>query len=203
MPKTKKASQSELSRKAILSSTMDLISKYGFSGTTIDKIAGESGLSKGSIFWHFQNKEHLFLDVIESIRHGLMEGLKPGLEEAATTRDKLTVLLDNYARLIEIDCSQCLDLTVLTIEMVETNPELANKLRDLFAALADMLTTLFEQGKHAGEISAPLDSRETAYAIVGNLQGMTVQYYLNRDRFDYPQLMAPYKELLLRGLFSR
>jgi hypothetical protein len=43
----------------------------------------------------------------------------------------------------------------------------------------------------------------TAYAIVGNLQGMTVQYYLNRDKLEYNRLMQAYKHMVLKGLFGR
>jgi TetR/AcrR family transcriptional regulator len=201
MPKNKKTFQSEQSRAAILVATMALISKYGFSGTTVDKIAAESGLSKGSIFWHFNNKENLFLTVVEEIRNGLFQALMAGQSEDLTSKEKVSLLLDNYCAAIETDCSRCLDLTVLIIEMVETNPSLADKLRDLFADLASVLASILDQGKQSGEVEATLDSLATAYAVAGNLQGMTVQYYLNRDRFEYQRLMAAYKNLVLSGLF--
>ena len=202
MAKTKKSFQSEQSRAAILSATMDLISKHGFNGTTVEKIASEAGLSKGSIFWHFNNKENLFRAVIESIRSALLEGLLDGLSGEMSSKERFSLLLDNYAKLIEIDCSRCIDLTVLIIEMVETNPLLAEELRDLFAELADTLIMFLEKGKKQGEIESTLDSQMTAYTIAGNLQGMTVQYYLNRSRFQYGRLMKAYKGLLFKGLFA-
>ena len=202
MAKTKKDFQSEQSRAAILTATMDLISKHGFSGTTVDKIATEAGLSKGSIFWHFENKENLFRAVIESIRNALFEGLMAGMHEGLSAREKITLILDNYTELIEKDCSRCIDLTVLIIEMVETNPRLAQELRDLFGELTNMLNLFLEEGKKQGEIHADLDSQMTAYTVVGNLQGMTVQYYLNRSKFEYRRLMGAYKSLALKGLFA-
>ncbi len=203
MAKTKKASQSEQSRAVILDATMDLISKHGFSGTTVDKIAADAGLSKGSIFWHFNNKETLFLAVIEAIRDGLFKALLAGQHEGLSTKERVSLLLDNYAGEIEKDCSRCLDLTVLIIEMVETNPGLAEALRDLFAQLTDVFISFLEEGKQRGEIAQTLDSEATAYAVTGNLQGMTVQYYLNRDKLEYNRLMAAYKHLVLNGLFPK
>jgi hypothetical protein len=119
-----------------------------------------------------------------------------------SSKERFSLLLDNYTKLIEIDCSRCIDLTVLIIEMVETTPLLAEELRDLFAELADTLIMFLEEGKKQGEIESTLDSQMTAYTIVGNLQGMTVQYYLNRSRFQYGRLMEAYKGLLLKGLFA-
>ncbi len=200
--KTKKDFQSEQSRAAILRATMDLISKHGFNGTSLDKVAAQAGLSKGSIFWHFENKENLFRAVIESIRKALFEGLMVGLREGLSAKEKVTLLLDNYTELIEKDCSRCIDLTVLIIEMVETNPLLAEELRDLFGELANTFTSLLEEGKRGGEIDSALDSLMTAYAVAGNLQGLTVQYYLNRDTLQYRRLMDAYKNLALKGLFA-
>ena len=202
MPKSKKDFQSEQSKAAILTATMDLISKHGFTGTSVDKIAAKSGLSKGSIFWHFENKENLFRTVINKIRDALFEGLIKGMRDDFSTREKFDLLLDNYCVIIETDCSRCIDLTVLIIEMVETNPLLAEELRDLFADLTDTLVLFLEEGKTRGDIQESLDSRMTAYTIVGNLQGMTVQYYLNRNKLQYRPLMDAYKKLALDGLFA-
>jgi TetR/AcrR family acrAB operon transcriptional repressor len=202
MAKTKKDFQSEQSRAAILSATMGLISKHGFNGTTIDKVAAEAGLSKGSIFWHFENKENLFRAVVEALRNSLLEGLLEGLSEGLSAKEKIVLMLDNYASQIEKDCSGCIDITVLIIEMVETNPHMADELRDLFEQLTGYLALILDEGKKQGEIDAALDSRMTAYAIVGNLEGLTVQYYLNRNRVRYGQLMGAYKNLVLNGLFS-
>jgi AcrR family transcriptional regulator len=202
MAKTKKDFQSEQSRAAILTATMDLISKHGFSGTTVDKIASEAGLSKGSIFWHFTNKENLFRAVIDTIRGALFEGLIRDMQDDLSTREKVELLLENYTKLIETDCSRCIDLTVLIIEMVETNPLMAEELRDLFAELANTLIFYLDEGKGQGNIAKSLDSQMTAYTIVGNLQGMTVQYYLNRNKFEYSRLMDAYKGLVLNGLFA-
>jgi AcrR family transcriptional regulator len=201
MPKTRKQFQSEQSQAAILEAAMNLISKHGFSGTTLEHVAAEAGLSKGTIFWHFDNKEKLFLAVVETIREGLLKGLLRNQSDELTPGQRLNLLLDNYTSLIETNCSRCLDLTVLIIEMVETNPAVTGRLRDLFGELAALLIRLLKDGIRTGEIRKSVDPEMTAYTIVGNLQGMTVQYYLNRDRIEYRRLMDAYKRLVADGLF--
>lgn len=201
MTMTKKEFQSEQSRASILAATMDLVSKHGFNGTSVDKIASQSGLSKGSIFWHFSNKATLFGAVISEIRDTLLNGLVKGFRDDQSIKEKIELLLDNYCGLIEADCSRCIDLTVLIIEMAETNVELSDELRDLFAAVTDNMIFLLEEGKKRGELDDSIDSRMTAYTVAGNLQGMTVQYYLNRPNLEYSGLMDAYKKILLGGLF--
>lgn len=49
----------ERTRESILSIAESLILKNGYSGTSIDEIIGESGITKGGFFYHFDGKNDL------------------------------------------------------------------------------------------------------------------------------------------------
>jgi AcrR family transcriptional regulator len=53
-------------RKRILDSAFEIISKHGYSGTTMAKVAAKSGLPVGSAYWHFESKDLLLAAVIEA-----------------------------------------------------------------------------------------------------------------------------------------
>lgn len=53
-------------RKRILDTAFEIISKYGYSGTTMAKVAASSGLPVGSVYWHFESKDLLLAAVIEA-----------------------------------------------------------------------------------------------------------------------------------------
>lgn len=52
-------------RERILASAFDVISKHGYSGTTMAKVATKAGLPVGSVYWHFENKDLLLAAMIE------------------------------------------------------------------------------------------------------------------------------------------
>ena len=52
-------------RQQILNSAGELFLTSGFSGCTMDMVAKQSGVSKQTVYSHFNNKEALFLAVIE------------------------------------------------------------------------------------------------------------------------------------------
>lgn len=53
-------------RKRILDTAVEIISKYGYSGTTMAKVAAKSGLPVGSVYWHFESKDLLLAAVIDA-----------------------------------------------------------------------------------------------------------------------------------------
>ena len=51
--------------KAILDAALTLAVTAGYEGTTMAEVARLSGLPVGSVYWHFNNKEQLFSELIE------------------------------------------------------------------------------------------------------------------------------------------
>ena len=53
-------------RAAILEAGKRLFPRHGFDGTSMDAIAAEAGVSKLTVYSHFNDKETLFKSVIEA-----------------------------------------------------------------------------------------------------------------------------------------
>lgn len=52
-------------RSRILETAFEVISQYGYSGTTMAKVAKNAGLPIGSVYWHFESKDLLLTAMIE------------------------------------------------------------------------------------------------------------------------------------------
>ncbi|MGV0835218.1 TetR/AcrR family transcriptional regulator [Mycolicibacterium thermoresistibile] len=82
---TRRAQTSRESRQLLIQAATELFAERGFRQTTFADIADRSGISRGSIPWHFGNKDGLLQAVIEeltvdmadldSAAHGLGDGL--------------------------------------------------------------------------------------------------------------------------------
>lgn len=46
---------------------MQLFAHQGYHSTIVDDIAREAGVAKGTVYWHFSSKEHLFEALLEDI----------------------------------------------------------------------------------------------------------------------------------------
>ena len=72
MARPKKTENAVARRDELINASAKLFNKLGFQRTTVRNIAEEIGITSGSIFYHFDNKEQLLEAVIE---HGMTSGL--------------------------------------------------------------------------------------------------------------------------------
>ena len=54
-------------RSQLLEAALEVFSKKSFSDVTLSEIAGQVGMTKGALYWHFKNKNDLLLQLIEEI----------------------------------------------------------------------------------------------------------------------------------------
>src|SRR5688500_10803419 len=71
--------QTRTTRDAILDATDRLLARYGYKKMTIDDLAKEVGIGKGSVYLHFSSKEEIALSHIDRI----IERLKSNLQAIA------------------------------------------------------------------------------------------------------------------------
>ena len=60
--------RSERSRTAILDAALELFSHRGYGATSMRDIAGKAGVSTGSVYHHFQDKEAIFQALLEQFQ---------------------------------------------------------------------------------------------------------------------------------------
>ena len=76
-------------RDAILDATDLLLSRYGYKKMTIDDLAREVGIGKGSIYLHFSSKEEIVLSHIDRIVDRVKDDLKKIADSEADASEKL------------------------------------------------------------------------------------------------------------------
>lgn len=60
--------EAEQTRQAILDAAEALFLSNGVARTSLEMIARECGVTRGAVYWHFQNKAHLFHEMLSQIR---------------------------------------------------------------------------------------------------------------------------------------
>ena len=58
----------EKTRIALLASAERLFLDKGVAHTSLDQIARDAGVTRGAVYWHFQNKAHLFHEMLSQVR---------------------------------------------------------------------------------------------------------------------------------------
>ena len=81
-------------RRDIALSCNDLLLEKGIKKLTIAEVAKTAGVSKGSIYDYFENKEDIVFEIIRSHIAGYQEELNEKINPNDTTREKVFLLFD-------------------------------------------------------------------------------------------------------------
>ena len=60
--------QAEQTRIAILAAAEQLFMQQGVAHCSLEQIARAAGVTRGAVYWHFQNKAHLFHEMLNQVR---------------------------------------------------------------------------------------------------------------------------------------
>src|SRR5438105_14213000 len=77
----------------ILDATDRLLARYGYKKMTIDDLAAEVGIGKGSIYLHFRSKEEVVYSHIDRVIVRLLQRLAQIAQSRRTPADKLRKMI--------------------------------------------------------------------------------------------------------------
>ena len=78
--------------KAILDSTLFLVSTYGFHGTSMAMIAEDAGIGAGTIYRYFKSKDDLIFTLMQEIQEKVIQAMLRGYDEAMPYRDRFELM---------------------------------------------------------------------------------------------------------------
>jgi AcrR family transcriptional regulator len=155
--------QRENIRDLILDAVDTLLARYGFRKMTMDDVARQVGIGKGTIYLHFPGKEELILSHIDRIAGRAAERLQEIAVSTGSYEDRLRDML--LARvLIRFDSvlhySQNLSDLLSSVRTA-----LIARREGHFSAEAGIFESVLRAGVRAGELSCP-DPKAASRALV-------------------------------------
>ncbi len=81
--------QAESKKQIILEIATRVFSKYGYSKTSLDEVAEEARIAKGTIYYYFKNKQELFLNVVTAQAELFISEIRRELKEQKGFENKL------------------------------------------------------------------------------------------------------------------
>jgi AcrR family transcriptional regulator len=144
-PRLTRAESKEQTRAALLNSAHQVFLKLGYSRATLDLVAADAGYTKGAIYWNWDSKEGLFLELLQSILSRNVEQLEVlvarGQESPKAMMEAVGLWVDG------VDTGDDA-LLLLEIELeARRNPALAPRFEQLIteheAKIADVQTLMF------------------------------------------------------------
>ncbi len=97
-------------KQLILDAAETLFDRYGYSKTSIDDIAKEAFLGKGTIYYYFESKEDIFFEVVQIQTDKFMKKIRKSIDEAKDFETKLYLTISLPIRMAHEHSTNLLDV---------------------------------------------------------------------------------------------
>ena len=168
-------SKSEKTRQFIIEKTASVFNKKGYAGTSLSEITEVTGLTKGSIYGNFKNKDEVAAEAFKYNLKNLTLRFKPAIDMEETAINKLFAFVKVYRSIYKsvFDNGGCPILNTAT-EADDTFPmlkELANK---GMMSLKNTIEKIILFGIQNNEIKKEINAGEIAGFIISIIEGSIV-----------------------------
>jgi AcrR family transcriptional regulator len=163
--------KAEKTKQFIVEKTAPIFNKKGYAGTSLSDMTEATGLTKGSIYGNFANKDEVALAAFEYNWKRIAGLTRQEMDKKNTIKEKLLVYTE-YDKFVNfpVPMGGCPVLNT-AVEADDTHPLLKKKANEAFLAWKDRLTLLIEEGIRAKEFKASIDPEQIALTIIAMIEG--------------------------------
>ncbi|UJW31997.1 TetR/AcrR family transcriptional regulator [Saccharothrix sp. AJ9571] len=195
---TRRAETSQESRRLLVEAAATAFAARGYRQTTVAEVAEIAGISRGSIPWHFGNKEGLLLAVVEHafelVARNTAQPRLPGPEglrdlthqSAAFVRQPITKLM----------------ISLLGDAMDEDSP-VHDRYVELHRAMRAHIAAWAEQPYDGCGLPEGVTPDDVGVVVLGATMGIHQQWRLAPERVDLDRAFDSLQRILLAAVQSR
>jgi len=169
---TEQPTETKSTRERILDAAMNIFSAKGFHDTKLDEIVAEASTSKGSIYFHFPNKEKLFIALVDQFADLIERQVKEAIEQEpvgmARVRVALEAVLDTFSKYRR-------PAKLLLVQAVGLGSVFEKKRLEVNDRFALLIKTYLDEAIEAGDIET-VNTHVVSHAWMGAIYNVVIQW---------------------------
>lgn len=164
-------------REIVIDSARTLFGRYGFERTTIDDIAKDAGVGKGSVYLEFPNKQEILFAIIGKFVEERKAQIEHSVEVAKPPYLKALnkILVAHALAVYERATSQIHTPDAL----LHTNIEIKKRFKKHFLFMETCIETMLEKASRNGEIKKSADFNEITETLLIGMSPVCPPYLRN------------------------
>jgi len=164
--------KAEKTKQFIIEKTAPVFNTKGYAGTSLSDLTEVTGLTKGSIYGNFVNKDEVALAAFDHNWKTVQNIVKGQMKGKATIREQLLVYVDVYEHFFSqpFPVGGCPILNT-SIEADDTHPMLKKKAVEGIVQWKNSIVALIEKGIETKEFSTDVQAEEVAWGIIALIEG--------------------------------
>jgi AcrR family transcriptional regulator len=183
-------SKAEKTKEYIIEKSAPVFNRKGYNGTSLSDIMEATGLTKGSIYGNFENKDTVAVEVYKYNVRTMQSRLAAAMGDKETATAKLKALTGYYRESWKkiFERGGCPLLNACT--EADDNAEYLKKyVQQSIKGWSNGLAVIIAKGQKNGEFKKSIDPLEAAYAYITVLEGgMMLAKIMDNEQFLYAAL---------------
>jgi len=185
-------------RERILQAALTCFSNKGYHQTTTDELVAESGLGKGTLYRYFDNKQELFMSLIDWFMLEFGEEMSHAWTDEMSAAEKIRAMIQVFLD----EAEQFIPFFKITLDFWAQTLESERMQRTFMTWLTQyqqQLATVIEAGIASGEFR-PVNAEQAALGLFAVLDAVGLYKTLLSAEIDLPGTIETTLDIFLDGL---
>ena len=201
--KDRKIKEKENRKELILGAAFSIMEKYGIYGLSLDLIAKETDLAKGTIYLYFKSKEEIISTLSLKARILLLNEFKEIANKNLNPLNELKqVVIENYLFFKK----NALNYNLVSLYEVNNNLIETDEIQQVGIQITEIIVGMVNKAKNQGILNPKIEPLHFTFCLWGMTMGMiqliSVRGHLMNDQLGLTEqgLINNYTETLINGL---
>jgi AcrR family transcriptional regulator len=182
-------------KRAIFEAAIKVFSKNGYDAATMDDMAQEAGVAKGTLYYHFKSKEELFKYIITEGMEIIKERLREVVENENSALDKLKAICRVQLSLVY----EKKDFFKVVMSQLWGQEIRQLELREVIQSYICNIEVYIKEAMIDGTVKKG-ESYFMAYTFFGALCSAAIYELINKDKSNIDEISDSLLQYILHGI---
>ena len=185
---------------SILDSAVKIFAQKGFELASVDDIAKQAGLAKGTLYYHFESKDELLFALIERGIDKFTGILRSNLDAGTTPRHKLEIAIETQLAFFYEYEDFC---RILLTEVWRFEIKWKKHIEQIQEKYLILIKNIIEEGMLSGDFNNELDVESATTAVFSLISFASLDWAIFHPKKSQAEMLATIKILFFNGLVNK
>lgn len=196
--------EAEATRQDVLRSALQVFSEKGYAAATLKDIADRAGVTRGAVYWHFENKADLYNTLLAEFSTMSSQIVAKAIEAGGTLPE---ILKRVFVRLLqEVECDRelraVLELELFTMLRIAELEDSRQKQLETGEQLLAGISQAMEEGIQAGYLRKDFEPITMARSFLAFQKGAIQLWLVDPKSFSLQLEAEAMAEIYLKGILN-
>jgi AcrR family transcriptional regulator len=195
-------SKAEKTRQYIIEKAAPVFNKQGYADTSLKDITSITGLTKGSVYGNFKDKEELAVEAFNYNIRRIIQPLAAVINAQSTSKHKMLELFAYYRKYYQetLAFGGCPILNI-GVDSKHFESPLKERVKQVVEKLIGSIVSIVEEGQASGEFNKEIDALLFARRIYSSIEGCIFTTMIQEEPKHVLEMMDFLEEMTKEKLF--